>query len=594
MATPSARASCPLLLLPSPPPACPSMLATKRTQRRRRRSLSCRAAVRFDRRDMLASLTGVAAGGLGAHPGLAAAEDASVSCPRGETVTDKLLACQEAGQKPCPPTSPAAAVVVDFTPPTGPMCVRQPAHLADAETVEKYRQALAAMRALPDSDPCSFASQAAIHQAYCDGHYRYGGPAAASKDAPFDVHFSWIFAPWHRMYIYFYERILGGLIGDDAFALPYWNWDAPAEMATPAIFKDAGSPLYDANRNPAHLGAYVNLDILNARDTVIPFDPQAVQNNNQVVQNNLSALYVQMMRNKKAQDFLGDKFCAEYPGTVSSGTSGSLESMAHTSVHIWAGDLESSTVGNDGQEHTGADMGFLSTAGRDPVFYSHHANVDRMWHLWATKLGRSNFDDPEWLDTSFVFYDEKPQLVRVRVRDVLDAAALRYSYDEREPLRWMDARPTPLLPKGTAAAATTRRSLLRGAAPPPAPAFPLTLTPGQSVEMPSVPRPPRAQKTAAAAGGGTQPDTVLVFDGIEFEPGRGGKFDVVINVPPEQAAAAGPRPGETVVVPLVLPLDEVLADIGVGDEDGAVNVVIVPRTQGIKMISPPRIEIRER
>ncbi|PUZ50425.1 hypothetical protein GQ55_6G058100 [Panicum hallii var. hallii] len=607
MATPSARASCPLLLLPSPPPACPSILATKRTQRRRR-ILSCRAAVRFDRRDVLAGLTGVAAGELGAHPGLAAAEDASVvSCPRGETVTDKLLACQEAGQKPCPPTPAATAAAVDFTPPTSPMRVRQPAHLADAETVKKYRQALAAMRALPDSDPRSFASQAAIHQAYCDGHYRYGGPAAASKDdAPFDVHFSWIFAPWHRMYIYFYERILGGLIGDDAFALPYWNWDAPAGMAMPAIFKDAGSPLYDANRDPAHLGAYVNLDILNTGDTVIPFDPQAVQNN-QVVQNNLCTLYVQMMRNKKAQDFLGDKFCAEYPSTVSSGTSGSLESMAHTSVHIWAGDPGSSTVGNDGQEHTGADMGFLGTAGRDPVFYSHHANVDRLWHLWATKLGRSNFDDPEWLDTSFVFYDEKPQLVRVRVRDVLDAAALRYSYDDREPLRWMDARPTPLLPKGTAAA-TTRRSLLRGAAP--APAFPLTLTPGQSVEVPSVPMPPRAQKTPAA-GGGTQPDTVLVFDRIEFEPGRSGKFDVVINVPPEQAAAAGPRyseyagsfatlprggnrSGETAVVALVLPLDEVLADIGVGDEDGAVNVVIVPRTQGIKIIRPPRIEIRER
>ena len=313
-----------------------------------------------------------------------------------------------------------------------------------------------------------------------------------------------------------------------------------------------------------------------------------------------------MMRNKKAQDFLGDKFCAEYPGTASSGTSGSLESMAHTSVHVWAGDPGSSTVGNDGEEHAGADMGFLGTAARDPVFYSHHANVDRLWHLWATELGHSNFDDPAWLDTSFVFYDEKPRPVRVRVRDVLDPAAIGYSYDERETLRWVGARPTPLLPKGAAAAATRRR-LLRAAAPA-APAFPLTLTAGQSVELPSVNRPPRAQKTA---GGGTQPDTVLVFGGIEFEAGRGGKFDVVINVPPEQAAAAGPwyseyagsfatlarggnRAGETVVVPLVLPLDEVLADIGVGDDDGAVNVVIVPRTQGIKIISPPRIETRER
>ncbi|RCV29736.1 hypothetical protein SETIT_6G036500v2 [Setaria italica] len=600
MATPSAKTNgLPLVASPRPP-AYPSMLPKKPTQRRR--SLSCRAAApRFDRRDVLAGLTGVAAGGLATRPGLAATEDASDVCPRGEKVTDTLLTCQKTGQKPCPPTSPVAAV--DFTPPTGPTRLRQPAHLADPETVEKYRRALAKMKALPASDPRSFAAQAAIHEAYCDGHYRYGG---GGGDAPFDVHFSWVFAPWHRMYLYFYERILGDLIGDDTFALPYWNWDAPAGMALPDIFKDAGSPLYDAKRNPANLGAYLNLHIAKAGDTtVIPFDPQAAHLNNQVVQNNLATLYVQMMRNKKAQDFLGGKFCSSYPGTRSSGTSGSLESMAHTSVHVWTGDPGSSTTGHDGQKHSLADMGFLATAARDPVFYSHHANVDRMWHLWSTKLGRRNFDDPEWLDTSFVFYDERPRPVRIRVRDVLDAAALGYSYDEREPLRWMGARPAPLLAnKGAAAARSTMRRAV--------PAFPLALTEGQVVEVPSVAKPRRAQK-AAAGGGGKQPaDTILVFDGVEFEPGKGGKFDVVINVPPEQAAGAGPRhseyagsfatlprggskkPGETVVVPFVLPLDEVLADIGVGDEDGAVNVVIVPRTPGIKIISPPRIEIRER
>jgi hypothetical protein len=65
------------------------------------------------------------------------------------------------------------------------------------------------------------------------------------------------------------------------------------------------------------------------------------------------------MRNSKAQYFLGDKFCTEFPGTVSSGTSGSLERMAHSSVHIWAGDPGRSTLANDGQDHSGADTGFL-------------------------------------------------------------------------------------------------------------------------------------------------------------------------------------------------------------------------------------------
>jgi hypothetical protein len=74
------------------------------------------------------------------------------------------------------------------------------------------------------------------------------------------------------MYIYFYERILGSLIDDDTFALPYWNWDAPAGMALPAMFKDSTSPLYDAKRNPEHVNAYVNF--MHPKDGVlIPFDP---------------------------------------------------------------------------------------------------------------------------------------------------------------------------------------------------------------------------------------------------------------------------------------------------------------------------------
>ena len=31
-----------------------------------------------------------------------------------------------------------------------------------------------------------------------------------------------------RFYLYFHERILGKLIGDDTFALPFWNWTRPA------------------------------------------------------------------------------------------------------------------------------------------------------------------------------------------------------------------------------------------------------------------------------------------------------------------------------------------------------------------------------
>ena len=54
------------------------------------------------------------------------------------------------------------------------------------------------------------------------------------------------------MYLYFHERILGKLIGDDTFALPFWNWDAPDGMTFPAIYTNEVSLLYNKKRNPMH------------------------------------------------------------------------------------------------------------------------------------------------------------------------------------------------------------------------------------------------------------------------------------------------------------------------------------------------------
>ncbi|KAL7242514.1 hypothetical protein ACSBR1_014982 [Camellia fascicularis] len=93
--------------------------------------------------------------------------------------------------------------------------------------------------------------------------------------------------------------------------------------------------------------------------------------------------------------FLGSSYRA---GDDPDPAAGSLENIPHGPVHIWCGDRTQPNL---------EDMGNLYSTGRDPIFYSHHANVDRIWTVWKTLGGKRNdFKYPDWLNSEFTFYDE--------------------------------------------------------------------------------------------------------------------------------------------------------------------------------------------
>ena len=116
---------------------------------------------------------------------------------------------------------------------------------------------------------------------------------------------------------------------------------------------------------------------------------------------------------------------------------------------MWVGDTRN---GN------GEDMGNFYSAARDPVFYSHHANVDRLWYIWDSLPDRRKdlYSDTDFLDSSFVFYDENAKLVQVSVKDCLDTKAqLGITYEPSPGSQlYRDLVPTPLgkikgkVPKG--------------------------------------------------------------------------------------------------------------------------------------------------
>jgi tyrosinase len=78
-------------------------------------------------------------------------------------------------------------------------------------------------------------------------------------------------------------------------------------------------------------------------------------------------------------------------------------------------------------------MGDPDTAARDPIFWLHHANVDRLWNRWLDDRNHHLPDpvaDKDWYDQEFPFYDETGTRVVVNVSRVLELAAKESRYDE--------------------------------------------------------------------------------------------------------------------------------------------------------------------
>ena len=129
---------------------------------------------------------------------------------------------------------------------------------------------------------------------------------------------------------------------------------------------------------------------------------------------------------------------------------GTLENGVHTAVHGW--------TGNPNNPY-GQDMGNFASSGFDPIFYSHHSNVDRLWDVWRSlpsKRGeRQNPTDPDFRLAEFVFYDEKATLVKVKVKDALDSSKLGYGYTSEtvSDNEWYNYKP-PVTTTATASSGT--------------------------------------------------------------------------------------------------------------------------------------------
>jgi polyphenol oxidase len=194
-------------------------------------------------------------------------------------------------------------------------------------------------------------------------------------------------------------------------------------------------------------------------------------------------------------------------------------------------------------------MGVLGTAAFDPVFYAHHANIDRLWQVWlGSDPTHANPSEGAWQQQGFYFYDQRRQWTRIEVRQLVDSeSSLRYRYQQpsaptRTPVAGGTTVPTPAR---SAPALRPMTQILElsvhsdGAALTP---DPLTL----QVDPP----PPAAASLRAALEAPNR--VILRIDGVEIPPDQAALVNVFLNRPAATASTETTVPGfvgTIVVVP---------------------------------------------
>ncbi|WP_027581707.1 tyrosinase family protein [Bradyrhizobium sp. Ai1a-2] len=312
---------------------------------------------------------------------------------------------------------------------------------ANDKTLFWYGEAIKVLQAKPITDITSWWSLAAMHgidkQLWIDLGY-----LDASVALPFDPdaegfwnqcqHGSWYFLPWHRAYLAAFEAILLDAIvkkgGPADWALPYWNYD-PTKRDTlkfPAAF--APELLDDGSKNPLWVK-----------------ERYGRTGNGSIVILKTDVAVGQLWQEPEFFDGPGD-IPTSFGGTQTAfshgGTgAGLLEQRPHGPVHVLVGGTKEGTS-SDILKNNGL-MAMFETAGIDPIFWLHHANIDRLWESWLTARHHpqdppdayKNPTDTDWLDQpagQFVMPRPDGTTFTTTARQVLNTKdpALNYEYQD--------------------------------------------------------------------------------------------------------------------------------------------------------------------
>lgn len=216
---------------------------------------------------------------------------------------------------------------------------------------------------------------------------------AASMESLLDVgnaaHGGPIFLPWHRHYMLLLEQWMQQILGDDDFALPYWDWAQDGELPTAQQYR---TQLWTTEFIGEARGSVVSGPVGRMRTRLrgtrfwngtrwVPVVESGPERRIQRAAGIDTARLPVQADVQRAFDQV-DYDLPPYTSGVQSGHRNLLEGWApmadmptnHNRVHVWVG----------------GDMG-PGTSPNDPVFFLNHCNVDRIWEAWMLEHGRDRY-----------------------------------------------------------------------------------------------------------------------------------------------------------------------------------------------------------
>jgi len=321
----------------------------------------------------------------------------------------RLLRLAAAGAAALPVLHLAQGAAHDATPlpaspvatPVGPPAVRRDAKSLSAAEKKAFTDAILAIKAQPSpwSADLNLYDQFVVwhRDAFtCDLMAAHMGPA---------------FFPWHRMYLRLFEQQLQAV--DPSVTLPYWDWTVDDETES-YLWRDDfmggnGDPddLYAVKDGPFRKDTW-NITIFDDTDDerfpflirnlgdgeLAPDLPTAAQVDTALgldtydlaPWNEMSDPTVSFRSFMEGWRDCVPQSCASDPADHPK-CPGSHD--MHNRVHLWvSGEMIFAHEG--GHEEVKGPFGTMAmnSSPNDPVFFLHHANVDRLWSVWMGRYGR--------------------------------------------------------------------------------------------------------------------------------------------------------------------------------------------------------------